>query len=91
LSGHTLGPWVYDEEDSCVNGPKRLVCDLPFIGDGCSANGRLIAAAPDLLEALVEIREVCGIVTRAGLKGFDGVAGIAERAIAKATGEGGAS
>lgn len=54
MSGHTKGPWtvgtdsvVYDERH------RDPICDAAFRSDEVSlANANLIAAAPDLLEAL---------------------------------------
>ena len=52
---HTPGPWTYhpdDTGDSCaaIVGKTGWVCD--FINHPSDANARLMAAAPDLLDAL---------------------------------------
>lgn len=58
MSGHTPGPWlvegrtVYALNDDGYNRFSALVQDAHTPGDELEANARLIAAAPDLLEAL---------------------------------------
>jgi len=58
---HTPGPWTTkavhglpDEEFTAVIGGDVEICILPPSGE---ANARLIAAAPDLLEALKSVLE----------------------------------
>ena len=63
---HTPGPWVWQAEEECLIGPifvvmrqdeegRKVFADYP---DGTTqANARLIAAAPDLLEALKDARD----------------------------------
>lgn len=63
--GHTPGPWEADIEDvgtllhRAVIGPRgELVADCDayrLSGEETAANARLIAAAPDLLDALHEL------------------------------------
>jgi hypothetical protein len=50
MSAHTPGPWTYQEQAGSffINSPKRY--SLATTSD--EANARLIAAAPELLEAL---------------------------------------
>ena len=71
MSKHTPGPWLIAESvvsRHAVTNMRRIrskneglehgaVCDVYGIQDGseASANARLIAAAPDLLDALIEI------------------------------------
>lgn len=71
MSAHTPGPWIVDEDDPlCVGTPKswypKQVYDVVTVLEGgdeytakanrkAEANARLIAAAPDLLEALKAI------------------------------------
>lgn len=94
---HTPGPWAYKLDEDCRNlsvttayAPTEIVggcgcCDSPWVS--CEADARLIAAAPDLLEALEEIvKEYCenpdnGRTLRWAIDG-------AKEAIAKAKGEG---
>lgn len=98
---HTPGPWTYKLDEDCRNlsvtttyAPTEIVggcgcCDSPWVA--CEADARLIAAAPDMLEALekmvglfepgrvYDFREISAIGSEA-LK-------IALAAIAKAKGE----
>ena len=64
MSAHTPGPWRTDPEvdDQSVIGPDGFMladCAIFSLQDGapsserCTANARLIAAAPDLLAELV--------------------------------------
>jgi hypothetical protein len=60
MSAHTPGPW--EARDSCVIGPNGRVvvaCVEGFVSRGDNdedyATARLIAAAPELLEALLEV------------------------------------
>lgn len=91
MSGkHTRGPWKWQAEDECLVGPDQIVmrqddegrksfADYP---DGTTqANARLIAAAPDLLEAL----EMW--LSAADIHSFDDAKAKARAAIAKARGE----
>ena len=58
---HTPGPWTYSDTGCLVGGPDRLrIADTycperavrrPDFNE-CQANARLIAAAPEMLEAL---------------------------------------
>ena len=63
---HTTGPWALDARATChvVGVNNRSVCSAGGYSDNCSdgayileneANARLIAAAPELLEALENI------------------------------------
>lgn len=61
MSGHTPGPWEFDGMCQIVEAerPHMRVCFLPSDhADYASstANGRLIAAAPDLLTIVAESR-----------------------------------
>jgi len=91
---HTPGPWVVFPPESCevVDASKRLVASA-FYGDQygkwniglTQANARLIAAAPDLLEVLQDLKESASYWGE-----YDVPIGIVDRinaAIAKATGE----
>jgi len=57
---HTEGPWLYQEESDAythivraVSNPGRILASTPQRSDGeAEANARLIAAAPELLDAL---------------------------------------
>lgn len=94
MNKHTPGPWKYGIELSSRSGEWLISFDAGYRGRGIciaetrpgtgheEANARLIAAAPELLEALEEAvcaLEVCGKDYRA--------TEIARTAIAKAKGE----
>ncbi len=54
---HSKGPWETavngnEEWDVCLSGGGDMVADLSGCGPNQKANARLIAAAPELLEAL---------------------------------------
>lgn len=63
MTKHTPGPWLFDEESGAITTHKRIAKGIarivtvrlgwaePFESEQI-ANARLIAAAPDLLEAL---------------------------------------
>ena len=67
MSKHTVGPWEYDAESAQVIAPKcgyQWVKGAPVVAEvgpmdysEQSENGRLIAAAPELLEALKAAEE----------------------------------
>jgi hypothetical protein len=98
---HTPGPWIAHTAHESLRVPDSVnaecglhVCDVASYGAAPSqrhANAHLIAAAPDLLEALNYIEAVCrakagarnGTVDLADLREF---ASIARAAIAKAEG-----
>ena len=56
---HTPGPWVVKEyDDMLVTGQGGIIAGMRSAGRSMNvarANARLIAAAPDLLEALQEV------------------------------------
>lgn len=100
MSAHTPGPWAafVDRQSKTVavnigaepNG--RRPCIVDWVGfDSCGlplnqriANARLIAAAPDLLEAL---KAMLSLARRDAPQLAGKTMGYAEAAIAKATGE----
>ncbi len=80
---HTPGPWYFDTDERSIcrgeeNGRVR-VCQIDDISREDNANARLIAAAPDLLEALRDMVSDHECLSEATLK-------FARTAIAKATG-----
>jgi hypothetical protein len=85
VSGHTPGPWRANFEDGIIFGKNdEVVCSDGtgvFAAIPNDADARLIAAAPDLLEAL----KLCILQVQGGPYGDSAVA-VAEAAIAKATG-----
>ena len=94
MSKHTPGPWLYDDEsevistDARLEGSKAEIAEVvtsyygPFAAEQ-QANARLIAAAPDLLEALREADKCMS-----GLYDGSEVQARIRAAIAKATGKG---
>ncbi|RPF70476.1 hypothetical protein [Aurantiacibacter spongiae] len=68
MSQPTKGPWEAQFEDTpyeelgenwCVNGGIGSICTMDGPRDQREANARLIAAAPDLLEAIQEQVDEC--------------------------------
>ena len=83
MTKHTQGPWlvegraVYALNDDGYNRFSALVQDAHTPGDELEANARLIAAAPELLEALECLLEM----------GHAKAGDLARAALAKARGE----
>lgn len=69
MAEYTKGPWEYNECESCIEVPTKCVlADVleDFSDDELVANGRLMAAAPDLYEALKKLTaEASGFVAMA--------------------------
>ena len=95
---HTPGPWIVDVAAfSCYRSistsarpPYEQICELPFLEPNIydaerSANASLIAAAPELLSALVEMLEASERPHPE--KWYSNVRSVARAAIAKAKGE----
>ncbi len=96
---HTRGPWavVWDEEDGwnhhIYSSPTDRVCFMAHGGyekqGEFDANARLIAAAPDLLEALEEIKRTAEATDTQSysdnLRAREQTHRLAREAIAKAT------
>ena len=83
---HTPGPWTFDNgiEFICTDTPpygEWAVARVNIVRAEAKANARLIAAAPDLLETVKRLREMCADF------GAKTACDIAEAAIAKATTE----
>jgi hypothetical protein len=92
---HTPGPWyvVTDQETQYkwLVGDKntwlpRIACIPPYTDPSVSANARLIAAAPELLDALWDIVEAEEHDGDASVCDFATLQSIARAAIIKATG-----
>ena len=88
MSGHTPGPWKWEDDNHVLwaQGGKKVIDAAPYegmwlAGENEEADARLIAAAPDLLEALQDCLENTG-----GGWISAGVIDRARAAIAKATG-----
>lgn len=101
-SGHTRGPWIAAPYSSVVGAPVvaspsgRSVANVTYfrLGEDFAAhdaeslaNAKLIAAAPDLLEALKWLCEQMVAEQGAGVSGFEDWLSPARAAIAKAVGE----
>ena len=52
---HTPGPWRVGDAGASVFGPKDLPVTVAKLVHPNSANARLIAAAPELLDALMQL------------------------------------
>jgi hypothetical protein len=94
VSGHTPGPWRYFRGTHSVWSVEKAICIMagPHKRE-CEerdANARLIAAAPDLLEALQMLySETADYIRLNNLGGIDNQCmQLSRAAIAKATGEG---
>ena len=93
--GHTPGPWKAERmgaDQLHVIAPKNgsVVAALkwhPVTRDFVEANARLIAAAPELLEALTALqRHFAGMPSTPKSETLLGILANADRAIARATG-----
>jgi hypothetical protein len=67
LASHTPGPWTVEEcwSQTCGAGHQIKECRGDEYSDEFAANARLIAAAPDLLEAL---RTIWKMIAKGQLK-----------------------
>lgn len=91
---HTPGPWAYGEECGLTreiwgdNGPELYAIAQTRHGDPgqCEANARLIAAAPELLEALISMIEAPVYFSAVGAEKRKKAREKARYAITKATG-----
>ena len=94
---HTPGPWVFNESiPRTVTAPKegyitRHICDMDASTMSAleqNANARLIAAAPELLDALVDLLPLAefGAAEQSPPYADDSLLESARAAIAKATG-----
>jgi hypothetical protein len=90
---HTPGPWRFDYDgllivSSSANG--REVASIDSISIEQDADARLIATAPELLEALIEMRDLFDLMCGLGFNPAEGREGSpkakADAAISKATG-----
>ena len=94
MSGHTPGPWISLGQGDIVTksvptcdaeGYTDIAAVYVIANDSGAANARLIAAAPELLEALEAVLR--WIDDYCETTGFEAVEAQADAAIAKATGE----
>lgn len=85
---HTPGPWSVDVHDRLGRYTVRPkgAADAVWSTDEVLANGRLIACAPELLEALKEVLFVLSVSISPQTHHRRNAEIQAERAIAKATG-----
>ena len=91
MSKHTPGPWhTAGEQGVQIRSAKDQIAKVwTMRGNEWKANARLIAAAPELLEALQSIADCCDEehAARDYASRQAEIRGIARAAIAKATGE----
>lgn len=97
MSKHTPGPWSLNKRfkspvvalDLKDGGALLPIVDAVhgFDNAQAKANARLIAAAPELLEALQELRANIGAASLSQNEKGKQVRALADAAIAKATGE----
>ena len=87
---HTPGPWKHvratnNGSGGYIDSDDVQICEIAWQHDTAidKANARLIAAAPDLLEALISVEEYVSSTE----KDHHGPSLTAQAAIAKATGE----
>lgn len=52
MSKHTAGPWEYQKGACDIITKDKWIADIKWLSSEDDANGFLIAAAPELLEAL---------------------------------------
>ena len=87
MNKHTPGPWKHDEVFGLIKYGKTEVCALH---SGNAANAKLIASAPELLDALENLlKRASSLDQSAGHDGLQNCQCIASarNAIAKAKGE----
>ena len=88
---HTPGPWKRDGVDIYANAPANVRPHIAHVIYGATADARLIAAAPELLEALRGLFEHCAMVhnqwgDNSNQKEADNAIKAARAAISKAEG-----
>lgn len=92
MGTHTPGPWKFNKSTMEIYAGGQSICSMAKFRDGTSdypnyeANARLIAAAPELIEALNRyFREMeIGDIGQRDIEGFEKVA---RNAIKKAEGK----
>ena len=90
MSKHTPGPWsCFNDEVLDANGRviAHILTSQYEVGANVACDARLIAAAPDLLEALELARLHLDLLYPTGLKDNDFLCRTVNDAIAKAKGE----
>ena len=92
-TAYTPGPWRIGEDDVIVAGPRGLhiaKVEITGMGYAADANSRLIAAAPEMLDALqaletMALRTAKAFPNAPGVGDWNQAALVARAAIAKAT------
>lgn len=82
----TPGPWFYDDTNRlriAINSESASIASIPYLDDEARANARLIAAAPDLMEAAKNALHYMRLHRYADQAWADDL----EAAVRKATGE----
>jgi hypothetical protein len=90
VSAHTPGPWTAQAWQHVTahnaDGFSVIVADVKYVAGETDANARLIAAAPDLLEALSDLLDYAKHGDRSGKgRSIGDVKRDARAAIARAT------
>lgn len=91
MNKHTPGPWIaqkdpnsYSENDWVIGAVGQVAIDSVAVVD--ANNAQFIAAAPDMLQALIRARRVLAWASEQRPE-FEAEYDLADYAIAKATGE----
>lgn len=87
---HTPGPWKFDYDEAenqyrVCGEDERVIARTDWDEEKDEANAQLIAAAPDLLQALLKLKEWVGKLE--DWKGEDPPCEAVDAAISKATGK----
>jgi len=82
---HTPAPWIYDDGAVTANDGSQMICALPLMFKETTANAKLISAAPELLEALIECLDGVQELNGEYQDGWDEVINKTKAAIKKAT------
>ena len=93
MNKHTKGPWRLSEEKFSTLYVEPFICAIFGTDKMAEANARLIAAAPELLEALEDMVALAADAMRAAQRdgceyAIEAELSSARAAIAKAKGEG---
>jgi hypothetical protein len=85
MSTHTPGPWAVHRDGYTITGNRAFIATCIAVPNETAANARLIAAAPDLLDALDRIRKDLQRMSDGYSADLDVMVDVARAAVAKAT------